>query len=80
MRTEKITGLRRRASFQTGPVSRWEKPSSGRSDHVRCSPIAMVIVFIGVSGSGRSTVGNLFPWDLGCKFYEGDRVKGIEPS
>ena len=32
----------------------------------------MVIVLIGVSGSGKSTVGKLLARDLDCKFYEGD--------
>lgn len=32
----------------------------------------MIIVLIGVSGSGKSTVGKRLARDLGCQFYEGD--------
>ena len=32
----------------------------------------MVLVLIGVSGSGKSTVGKPLARDLNCKFYEGD--------
>jgi carbohydrate kinase (thermoresistant glucokinase family) len=32
----------------------------------------VVIVLIGVSGSGKSTVGKPLAWELDCKFYEGD--------
>ena len=33
---------------------------------------SVVIVLIGVSGSGKSTVGKLLARDLDCQFYEGD--------
>lgn len=49
-----------------------EKVSTGKSDSTRHSRTAMVIVLIGVSGSGKSTVGALLARDLNCKFYEGD--------
>ena len=32
----------------------------------------MVIILMGVSGSGKTTVGQLLAQDLGCPFYEGD--------
>jgi len=32
----------------------------------------MIIVLIGVSGSGKTTVGRLLARDLNCHFYEGD--------
>lgn len=49
-----------------------EKVSTGESDSARRSRTAMVIVLIGVSGSGKSTVGELLARDLDCEFYEGD--------
>ena len=35
----------------------------------------LVIVFMGVAGSGKTTVGRLFAETTGAVFYEGDEFK-----